>query len=162
MISMKTIRRTPALEILQALRHIQMRNTADAGFIEQRLGLSSAQFTCLQVIAERDQVTQVELEHWAAVSPSTVVGLPDRLEAKGLVRRKRDAEDRRRIHLHATDAGREAVRQVPAGPQQRVGRAIWLLPGPEQEAAAAALTHPVALLDSDVSDPAIPSATHHP
>lgn len=159
---MKITRHIPALEILQALRRIQMRNAADAGCIEQRLGLSSAQFTCLQVIAERDQVTQVELAHRAAVSPSTAVGLLDRLEARGFVRRERDAEDRRRIHLHATDAGREAVRQVPEDPQQRVGRAISLLPGPEQEAAAAALSHLVALLDSDVSDPAIPTTTHHP
>lgn len=155
---MQTNGHIPALEILHALRHLLRGYAAHTGGRpEQRLGITSAQFTCLQVIAERDQMTQVELAHWTDVSQSALVGHLDRLEAKGLVRRERDAEDRRRIHVHATDAGREAILDAPLGFQQRVGRAISLMPGPEQEAAAGALAHMIALLNSKAVDPATPS-----
>ena len=160
-ICVETTRHIPALDIHHALRRLLRRYATDTARLEHGLGVTSAQFTCLQVIAERDRVTQIELAHWADVSPSTLVGHLDRLEGKGLVRRERDPEDRRRIHLHATDAGREAVRHAPVDMQQHVGRAVSHMQGPEQAALAAALAHLVDLLDSAAREPAASSSLHH-
>ena len=43
------------------------------------------------------------------VSPSTVIGILDRLEAKGLIQRERDREDRRLVQVSLTEPGRGLV-----------------------------------------------------
>ncbi|WP_231724441.1 MarR family winged helix-turn-helix transcriptional regulator [Deinococcus actinosclerus] len=57
-----------------------------------------------------DGLTPGELAALLAVSPASVTGSLDRLEARGLLRRTPDAQDRRAQRIHLTDAGRDLVR----------------------------------------------------
>jgi DNA-binding MarR family transcriptional regulator len=45
--------------------------------------------------------------------PATMVGLLDRLEAKGLVQRTRSDKDRRVVHVSITEQGQELVQNSP-------------------------------------------------
>ena len=48
------------------------------------------------------------------VRPSTATGVVDRLVKQRLVRRERDAEDRRRVRVFLTERGREVIVEIQA------------------------------------------------
>ena len=52
-------------------------------------------------------VTQKQLQQHLAVKPSTVNGILDRMEEKGIIRRTADKNDQRQKRVSATEKGRE-------------------------------------------------------
>mgnify|MGYP001179628462 CR=1 FL=1 len=60
-----------------------------------------------------DSVTAAALARDLDVDPAAITRMFDRLEAKGLVRRKRSTSDRRVVQLALTEAGREVAEKVP-------------------------------------------------
>ena len=71
--------------------------------------------------------------------PSTVSGIADRLEAKGLVTRVRRSEDHRLVHLEITETGVTVVETAPTPMRQRLLRALELMPEAELAALAQGL-----------------------
>lgn len=45
------------------------------------------------------------------IKPSTLTGIIERLEKKGLVKRERDTSDRKAVYLHATFQGKEVIQK---------------------------------------------------
>ncbi|GAA6181379.1 MarR family transcriptional regulator [Shimia sp. NS0008-38b] len=70
---------------------------------QQVAGLSSTQLGVLLFLSRRDGQTATELAKSLSVRKSSLSGLIDRMEERGLVQRKKDLEDRRvvRIYLQA-------------------------------------------------------------
>jgi DNA-binding MarR family transcriptional regulator len=62
----------------------------------------------------RAGATVLGLAERCGLGGSTAVGVVDRLEETGLVRRERDREDRRVVHVLLTPRGREAAEALPA------------------------------------------------
>ncbi|MFQ5702348.1 MAG: MarR family winged helix-turn-helix transcriptional regulator, partial [Acidobacteriota bacterium] len=62
------------------------------------------------------------------LSPSTVIGILDRLEAKGLVRRERDLKDRRLVLVSLTEQGKALVASAPSPLQDTLAEAMSALP----------------------------------
>lgn len=54
------------------------------------------------------------------VKSSTVTGVVDRLELKGLVERMRDSPDRRVITIQLTEAGKKLAQNAPPPIQQKI------------------------------------------
>jgi DNA-binding MarR family transcriptional regulator len=77
------------------------------------LGLSLRQFAALRGI-EEGASSPGELARLWQVTPAVITGIVDRLERRGLVRREPDPEDRRRLRLALTEAGRRASDEVEA------------------------------------------------
>jgi DNA-binding MarR family transcriptional regulator len=73
---------------------------------EREVGLSAATWFLLSMLIEEDGISQGEVSHRFEVDPSRITRLAQRLEAEGLLRRKRDPEDNRVMRLHATKKGR--------------------------------------------------------
>lgn len=69
-------------------------------------GLTDVQFRVLSRLWRGDGATIGELARDLCLDAATVTGLVDRLEAKDLVCRRRDVEDRRSVQVMLTDAGR--------------------------------------------------------
>jgi DNA-binding MarR family transcriptional regulator len=77
-----------------------------------RAGVGGLQYKILHVLSCR-QHTLTELSRRFMLDPSTLVPAVDSLEGKGLLRRGRDPDDRRRVPLSLTEEGKELVSRIP-------------------------------------------------
>lgn len=80
----------------------------------QKIGLTGSQLQVLRALAKSDTLTAHQLSREVSLSQGTVTTVLDRLEAKGLIRRERDAQDKRRLVLTLTEAGREVLSHAPS------------------------------------------------
>ena len=77
------------------------------------LGLTDAQWKPLLMLHQGECSTAADLSRIACHDTGAVTRLLDRLEAKGLIRRVRSAEDRRVVNLELTEAGEKIAAEVP-------------------------------------------------
>jgi DNA-binding MarR family transcriptional regulator len=75
--------------------------------------ISHDQLGILLMIASGMGTTAAELSREMACDTSSMTRMIDRLEAKGLVTRKRSEDDRRIVFIVITDAGRALADQLP-------------------------------------------------
>lgn len=90
-----------------------------------RLGLTYPQYLVLLALWERDGRGVGELGDALSLDSGTLSPLLKRLETVGLVERRRQETDERRVHVHLTEAGR-AVRAAARGLPDRVAAATRL------------------------------------
>lgn len=69
-------------------------------------GISTAEWSALRVLWMQEGVTQVELAERMRVEKASLTGVLSGLEAKRLILRARNLDDRRKINLRLTPAGR--------------------------------------------------------
>lgn len=86
--------------------------------------LTPAQFFALLRLFERGQMSQNHLGRLTAMDPATIQGVIHRLQARGLIERQPDRNDRRRIALRLTSAGRRAVEELRAHHMVKLNEAI--------------------------------------
>jgi DNA-binding MarR family transcriptional regulator len=96
------------------------------------------QYRALVVLAARGPQGTAELAAALAVNPSTATRMCDRLVRKGLVRRHRQAGDRRAVRIALTAAGRDLVAAVSARRREELARLLGALPVAEHEPVIAA------------------------
>ncbi|WP_421682310.1 MarR family transcriptional regulator [Stutzerimonas urumqiensis] len=72
----------------------------------QAIGLTYPQYLAMLVLWERDGITVGELSRRLMTDPGSVTPLLKRLEAEGLIERRRSSVDERVVELHLTEAGR--------------------------------------------------------
>jgi len=77
------------------------------------LELTAMQWRPMMLLAYGKARTAAELSRCTDVETSTMTRMLDRLEAKGLITRKRSENDRRIIFIELTEEGRRQVSQVP-------------------------------------------------
>src|ERR1051325_3092291 len=82
--------------------------------------LTYSQFAVLETLYHLGSMTQGEVGNKILKSTSNITTVIDNLEKAGLVRRERDAQDRRVIHVHLTEAGSAKIEAVFPG---QIGRA---------------------------------------
>ncbi len=140
------------ITILRSLRQILRRVELGSHDLEVAHGVTQPQLICLRTIATSERLTQVELARAVYLSASTLVGIIDRLEHKGLVERTRDHADRRRIFLTLTRSGKEKVRVAPEPLHQRVQRALIGMNPDELATMASSLGRLVELLEARDED----------
>jgi DNA-binding MarR family transcriptional regulator len=93
-------------ETVGQMRRVITRAMASFGPSPRVGGLPLLPHMALHATMQRGGVTQSELAEFLGVSSAHVTGLVDQLESQGYVKRQRDAEDRRVIHVKATLHGR--------------------------------------------------------
>ncbi len=96
--------------ILDDIRRIFQILTEHSRRIEHETALTPAQFMVIKLLADTSPMKVSDLAKRLYLHPATMVGLLDRLEAKGLVQRSRSAKDRRVVDLCLTEMGQEVVR----------------------------------------------------
>ena len=77
--------------------------------------LTWSQFAVLEALYHLGHMTQGEISNKVLKSGSNMTTVIDNLERDGLVRRERDADDRRVIHVHLTEAGQGKIEAVLPG-----------------------------------------------
>jgi DNA-binding MarR family transcriptional regulator len=97
----------------------------------QALGLSSADFFGLNIVAMRGPVTAGDLALGTGLTSGAATRMIDRLEAAGFVRRVHDTADRRRVHVElATDRAGEI--DAALEPNRRHLAEVFLTYTPDQ------------------------------
>lgn len=114
--------------------------------LNRKVGLTSPQLICLQSVVRGENSTLSMITKDVSLSGSTVTGIVDRLEAKGLLFRERSHSDRRKIYLKPTPAGIEVVNTAPSLLQDKFAAALGELAADEQVKIAESLEHIVELM----------------
>jgi DNA-binding MarR family transcriptional regulator len=96
------------------------------------------QYRALVVLAASGPQGTADLAAALAVNPSTATRMCDRLVRKGLVRRHRQAGDRRTVRIALTPAGRDQVADVTKRRRAELARLLSVLPQAQHEPVIAA------------------------
>ena len=135
------------LRILKALRRIIRAIDLHSRKLATNHKITVPQLVALNVILEGNPLSTSEIARRVHLSPSTVVGILDRLEAKKLILRQRSTKDRRLVLVELTEAGRRHIVDAPSPLQDRLTEALATLPEVEQQEIAAALERVVSLME---------------
>ena len=95
--------------------------------------LTYSQFAVLEALYHLGSMTQGEVSTKVLKSGSNMTTVIDNLERDGLVRRERDAKDRRVINVHLTEAGKGKVEAVLPGHIAALVEEFSVLSAKEQE-----------------------------
>lgn len=132
--------------ILRLLRRISRAVDVHSRQLSVQQGLTGPQLVCLREL-RGERLTPSDLAKKVSVSQATVTGILDRLEARGLVQRERNPDDKRRVFVWLTERGREAVSVAPQPLQARFARRLGGVPFDEQKRIEQALERIVQMME---------------
>ncbi|HWB47112.1 MAG TPA: MarR family transcriptional regulator [Hyphomicrobiaceae bacterium] len=105
-------------QIGHLLRRAHQRHVSIFLSIFSETGLTPTQFAALFRLYEDGPLSQNELGRLTAMDPATIKGVVARLERRGLVERRPDPGDQRRISVSLTVAGRGMIPNLLAKAEQ--------------------------------------------
>ncbi len=139
---------TVAELMLDALRRIMRAMDLRSRFLVTRYGLTVPQLAVLQALARGGPVSIGRLTGAVHVSQATVTGILDRLEARGLIRRDRGHQDKRRVWAALTPEGEEMVARAPSLLQESFTAELERLPDWERTQVLSSLQRVAAMLEA--------------
>jgi len=138
--------------ILIALRRVIRAVDIYSRKLHTELGITTPQLLCLHTVAKSESMTLTNLAQRVNLSVSTVNGIIDRLEARQYLTRKRSVDDRRKVYLEISLAGKEIVTRAPSLLQDKLAAALSRLTQAEQVATTEALERVVELMEVETID----------
>ncbi|BCR04277.1 hypothetical protein DESUT3_13460 [Desulfuromonas versatilis] len=136
------------LRILQSIRRIIRAVEIHSRKLTQDHDITGPQLGCLLALAEEGPLTTTQLARKVYLSPSTIVGIVDRLESKALVTRQRGSQDRRQVRIGVTEAGEALVASAPSPLQETLAESLKGLPELEQVSITLALEKLVDMMEA--------------
>ena len=115
--------------------------------LNKKYQVSSSQLNCILALYDYGPMPPSRIARHIMVNSSTVTGIIDRLEKKGLVERWRISQDRRVITIQLTEAGTKLAENAPPPIQQRVIDGLKNLPPKEMEKIVKSLNMLTGMLD---------------
>ncbi|HEY3644815.1 MAG TPA: MarR family transcriptional regulator [Gammaproteobacteria bacterium] len=137
-------------DIFMDLRRIMRAMDVHSRKLAGSHGLTGPQMLCLREITSHGSLTTGALARAVALSPATLTGILDRLEARGLVSRERRPEDKRRVLVSLTAMGRQMSQELPSPLQERFSDRMTELSIDDQTAIRMALGSVARMMESDV------------
>jgi DNA-binding MarR family transcriptional regulator len=134
-------------EIIYLIRRLMQAGELYTKELNKKYQVSAPQLNCLLALYEHGPLSLSQLAKHVMVKSSTVTGIIDRLELKGLVRRLRNAPDRRMITIELTEAGNQLAQHAPSPIQQKIVDGLKRLPKNEVEKIVDALNMLTHMLD---------------
>lgn len=135
------------LRILQALRRIIRAIDLHSRKLSAQHKITGPQLVCLLSVEEHEPVTPSAIARHVHLSPSTVIGILDRLEAKEFVQRARDLKDRRLVQVSLTEQGKALVANAPSPLQETLAEQMNHLPDAELAMIAESLDRIVEMME---------------
>jgi DNA-binding MarR family transcriptional regulator len=102
-------------------------------------GESILAWQVLAMLVRNGATSQRAIAETAAQHPAGISRIVDELESRGMVERRRDVEDRRRVHVEVTEAGRRRFDELYPQVVEAVGEAVEVLSPSEQRSLRALL-----------------------
>ncbi len=147
--------------ILRALRKIIRAIDIHSRKLNKEFKITTPQLICLHSLRDSGPMTLSQLASEISLGTSTTTGIIDRLVTKQFVTRTRSEQDRRKISLVITKAGRKLIESAPTLLQQRFIEALSQLPESKQATITLSLENVVSLMDIahlDASPNLVPGA----
>ena len=111
------------------------------------LGATVQMWRVLAALRERDGRRMGDLSQTTSIEVSTLTRLVDNMEKKGMVERRRDAQDARAIALHVTPAGKRLTQRIVPIAERYESVALTGFSPREEQALKAALRRLYANMD---------------
>ena len=140
-------------EIIYQIRRLMQAGELFTKELNRTYQVSAPQLHCLLALHENGPLPPSQIARHIMVKSSTVTGIIDRLEQKGLVTRLRNSPDRRVITIQLTEAGKELARNAPFPIQHKIVDGIRKLPEGEIKQiilSLSKLTHMLDVYDLEV------------
>lgn len=136
-------------EIIRDIRKIVRSINLESKRIQKDFGISIPQLLCLEHLTKSEgyQTTHRNLTRLLHLNSSTVTGIINRLEKKGLVARLPKKDDRRITNIALTSAGYALINQTPDLLHEKLNQRLQKLPSAKTEAIRDALKTLVEALD---------------
>lgn len=115
-------------DIVDNIRRVFQVVTEHSKMAEKQTGITGPQLWAIKTIAEHAPIKGVDLARRMYLHPATVVGILDRLEARGLVLRVRSRVDRRVVEVELTDQGKVLAASAPDVAQGMLVKGLETLP----------------------------------
>ena len=107
-------------EIIFSIRKLMQAGEFYTKALNKKYQVSAPQLNCLLSLYENGPLPPSQIAKHIMVKSSTVTGIVDRLEQKGLVKRFRNSPDRRIITIELTDSGKNLAKNAPPPIQQKI------------------------------------------
>jgi DNA-binding MarR family transcriptional regulator len=134
-------------EIIYQIRRLMQAGELYTKELNKTYQVSVPQLSCVLALYENGPLPPSQIAKHIMVKSSTVTGIIDRLEPKGLVCRLRDSSDRRVINIQLTKRGNELARNAPPPIQHKVVDGLKRLPQKKIEKIVKSLRTLTQLLD---------------
>lgn len=135
--------------ILYSLRRITRAIDVYSRKLAATYKITAPQLLCLRYLDRNGPHTPSELAREISLSQATVTGILDRLESRGLVERRRDLKDRRRVSIHLTLEGKSLSQAAPKPLQELFAGRLAELPYEEQAGIDHILRQVAEMMDCD-------------
>ena len=139
-----------ARQLLELIKTLGRRNSLRdplAHSVEE-MGFTPPQMHALLWVGGDGPLMMGEIARRVGVTEKTITGIVDRLEARGLVQRERDAQDRRVVRVRATAEGLRTHDEMAAQVQARMAEFMSFLPDEDSAALVGIVQRLVARLES--------------
>ena len=146
-------------ELLVALRRITRAIDLHSRALLRHHRLTGPQLLVLRTVQRHGEPSSGVVARDVSLSQPTLTGILARLEAKGLLTRRRSDEDRRRVLLRITPAAEAMIADAPPLLQESFLRQYQALPAWEQTHILSSVQRVVAMMDAEDLDAAPVLAT---
>lgn len=120
-------------EIIYQIRRLMQAGELYTKELNRKYRVSAPQLNCLLALYENGPMHASKIAKLIMVKSSTVTGIIDRLELKGLVTRVRNSPDRRVINIELTEVGKKLAENAPPPIQQKIVDGLKMLPNTDVE-----------------------------
>lgn len=103
-----------ANEVLVTLRQITRALDLYSQSLVKKFGLTGPQLFIIKELSLNEHITPGMLAKYMSISQATITSMIDRLEAKGFVKRQRDAYDRRKVKIELLEPGKQILKLNPS------------------------------------------------
>jgi DNA-binding MarR family transcriptional regulator len=141
------IRQDRTKEIIFSIRRLMQAGELYTKELNKKYDVSVPQLNSLLTLYEYGPLPPSQIANHIMVKSSTVTGIVDRLEQKGLVERLRNSPDRRVITIQLTESGKKLAENAPSPIQHKILDGLKRLSKAEIDLVVRALTKLTNMLD---------------
>lgn len=132
---------------LRAMRKILRKTEANSKEILRETGLTPSQMIFMQTLEGQAEQTAGYVASCMGITQATTSALVQKLEAMGMIHRRRGEKDRRQVFLSLTEAGSKILAIAPDGVHAQFQQHFSILQDWEQHMLIASLERVATMLD---------------
>lgn len=139
-------------EVIYLMRKLMQAGERYTKELNKKFGVSAPQVACLMALLDNGPISPSQIARKIMVESSTVTGIIDRLEQKGLVRRMRVSQDRRVITVELTETGQRLAGNAPPPIQHKIVKGLRKIDEGDRAQIIEALARLTEMIDAEEMD----------